>query len=161
VNLTEKQGAYKTGSKLMKCITTLFAAVTLLCLCAATACAQAPKELDLKVVEAWKKAGAIVGWYGQDRTFGGWRFLEAEPKDPAALPAFHWGSNFKHGVILKLPAPSVPFALDLGLAHVADAGLKEVAGLKRLKYLHLAGTKVTDAGVADLGQALPKLTIRR
>jgi hypothetical protein len=51
----------------MKRITTLVAAVTLLCLYGAAACVpdrepdQGPKELDAKVVEAWKKAGAEVG----------------------------------------------------------------------------------------------------
>ena len=58
----------------MKRITTLLGSslgVTLLWLCAAAASAQpavgpAPEELDPKVVEAWQKAGAEVGWYGQD-----------------------------------------------------------------------------------------------
>jgi hypothetical protein len=71
----------------MKRITPLVAAVTLLCLYAAAASGQTPKELDPKVVEAWKKAGAKVGWYRRD-TSRLWRFSEANPKDPAALPAF-------------------------------------------------------------------------
>jgi hypothetical protein len=52
----------------MKRITTLVAAVTLLCLYAAAASAQAAKEFDSKVVEAWKKAGAFVGWYGRNQS---------------------------------------------------------------------------------------------
>ncbi len=52
----------------MKPITTLVAAVTLLCLYAAAASTQAAKELDSKVVEAWKKAGAFGGWYGNDQS---------------------------------------------------------------------------------------------
>ena len=44
---------------------------------------------------------------------------------------------------------------------VTDAGLKELAGLKGLRKLYLFGTKVTDAGVADLQKALPDCKINR
>jgi hypothetical protein len=47
----------------MKRFTPPVAAVTLLCLYAAAASAQTPKELDPKVVAAWKKAGAKAGWH--------------------------------------------------------------------------------------------------
>ena len=90
----------------MERITTLFAAVTLLCLCAAAGSAQAPKELDPKVVEAWQKAGAQVGWYGRNQ-FSYWQFFGEKPNAPAALPAFNLG-NFKPGVIANLPPPLVP-----------------------------------------------------
>jgi hypothetical protein len=42
---------------------------------------------------------------------------------------------------------------------VTDAGLKTLAGLPKLQWLYLAGTKVTDRGAADLKKALPKLKI--
>jgi internalin A len=156
----------------MKRITTHVAAVTLFCLCAAAASAQTPKELYPEAVEAWKKAGAKVGWYGHNR-FGFLRFSEARPKDSAAVPAFLF-PNFKPGVIVNLPAPSAPFAvdlsgtvmtdallkelavfknlqnLDLRFTPVTDAGLKELAGLKRLQTLDLDDTKVTDAGLKEL-----------
>jgi internalin A len=44
---------------------------------------------------------------------------------------------------------------------VTDAGLKELAGMKGLQSLELYGTKVTDAGAAELQKALPTLTIVR
>ena len=40
--------------------------------------------------------------------------------------------------------------LYLDLSKPTDAGLKEVAKLKNLTNLHLNGTKVTKAGVAEL-----------
>ena len=42
---------------------------------------------------------------------------------------------------------------------VSDAGLVHLKGLTKLKTLGLERTKVTDAGVAELKQALPKCRI--
>ena len=136
----------------MKRITTLIVAVTLLCLYAAAVSAQTPKELDPKVVEAWKKAGAKAGWYGLNR-FGYYRFSEAKPKDPAAVPAFLCPS-VRVEVIATLPAPSAPFAVDLSgtvmTEVMTDALLKELAGFKSLQNLDLRFTRVTDAGLKEL-----------
>jgi hypothetical protein len=44
---------------------------------------------------------------------------------------------------------------------VTDAGLEHLIGLTNLQYLNLTMTDVTDAGVTDLQQALPKLKIHR
>jgi hypothetical protein len=43
---------------------------------------------------------------------------------------------------------------------VTDVVLKELAGLKQLQLLFLRGTQVTDAGLKELKQALPKCDIR-
>jgi prevent-host-death family protein len=51
--------------------------------------------------------------------------------------------------------------LDLNDTRVTDAGLKELAGLKNLATLLLQDTQVTDAGVAELQKALPKCKIKR
>jgi hypothetical protein len=50
---------------------------------------------------------------------------------------------------------------NLGLDHtkVTDAGLPELAGLKRLTTLHLANTRVTERGVQSLQKALPACQI--
>jgi internalin A len=103
----------------------------------------APKELDPTVVEVWKKAGAQVGWYGQRK------FYETKPNGLATLPAFRWPS-FEPVLIIKLPAPSEAFALDLSRTRVTDTGLKELAGLKNLQILNLTLTDVTDAGLKEL-----------
>jgi hypothetical protein len=42
---------------------------------------------------------------------------------------------------------------------VTDAGVKELAQLKNLDFLGLAGTKVTDAAVKELKKALPRCII--
>jgi hypothetical protein len=44
---------------------------------------------------------------------------------------------------------------------VTDVGLKEMATLKNMSFLSLLSTKVTDAGVKQLQQALPKCKIDR
>ena len=45
--------------------------------------------------------------------------------------------------------------------NATDAGLKELKELKNLRSLNLRATRVTDAGAAELQNALPKLKIRR
>ena len=44
---------------------------------------------------------------------------------------------------------------------VTDAGLMELVRFKKLEYLHLGATPVTDAGVAASQKALPECTITR
>ena len=42
---------------------------------------------------------------------------------------------------------------------ITDAGLKEVGPCKKLKVFRCEGTKVTEAGVAELQQAVPKCAV--
>ncbi len=50
-----------------------------------------------------------------------------------------------------------PFGLTaLSFTTVTDAGLKELTGLTQLRLPLPFGTKTTDAGVAELRNALPK-----
>ena len=42
---------------------------------------------------------------------------------------------------------------------ITDAGLKEVAKLKKLENLTLNSAKIPDAGLAELKKALPKCVI--
>ena len=51
--------------------------------------------------------------------------------------------------------------LDLSETAVTDAGLKALAAFKELRLLRLSFTKTTDAGVADLQKALPDCKIVR
>ena len=44
-------------------------------------------------------------------------------------------------------------------AQITDEGLKEMAKLQKLEWLSLTGTKVTEAGVAELKKALPNCRI--
>jgi hypothetical protein len=47
----------------------------------------------------------------------------------------------------------------LAFTIITDAGLKEVAKLQQLTYLHLTRTEITDEGAAELRKALPKCSI--
>ena len=51
--------------------------------------------------------------------------------------------------------------LTLNRTQLTDSGLAHLKGLSGLQELGLAGTKVTDAGIADFGAALPKCKIHR
>jgi hypothetical protein len=53
-------------------------------------------------------------------------------------------------------------ALDLGYNRdLTDAALRHLTGLRKLASLRLYETKVTDAGVAELKKALPRLSVGR
>ena len=67
--------------------------------------------IDPKVVEAWEKAGASFGWLSQENS-GSPQFNANRPQDMLAIPAFRPGPA---GVakLKDLPAPAVPFGLDL------------------------------------------------
>jgi hypothetical protein len=51
--------------------------------------------------------------------------------------------------------------LNLGGTGVSDKGLKVLAGLRPLSSLDMRDTKVTDAGLKELRDALPNCKIRR
>jgi hypothetical protein len=136
-----------------------------------------PRPLPKKIVAAWKKAGAQVGWMRVGK-FNGIEFLPEKEGVAGDLPALKF-SRWKAGVLARLPGPAAPFgldlsrtqltdaglkqlarfkylqALDLVFTQVTDAGLKHLAGLKKLQYLYLDRTKVTDAGVKELRKTLP------
>lgn len=114
-----------------------------------------PKPLPETTIKAWKDAGATVGWMKVE-TSGSLSFVEKP--EAGAIPAFRF-VKWKDDVVAKLPAPEAPFGLDLSETEVADAGLKQLANLKKLTSLSLCGTKVTDAAVEALQKALPKCLI--
>jgi internalin A len=130
-------------------------------------------EIEPKVAQAWKRAQAEVGWYGNQD--GDWVFFAEKPKDVAVLPAIRC-PVYVAGMFAKLPEPATPFALDcrpsdererdegfhrvprgvnpyaLGRFKltITDTGLKELATLKNLRSLNLASTQVTGAGLKEL-----------
>lgn len=104
-----------------------------------------PKPLSGEVLKAWTAAGVTVAWKPDGRY--GFTTLDAKPPPGVAAVVF---AKWKDGVIGKLPAPDVPFALALTGTAVTDAGLKELAHLKSLTTLYLYNTAVTDAGLKEL-----------
>jgi internalin A len=114
---------------------------------------EAPKPLAPEIVQTWRDAGANVGWMNMNLHLKRHMF-EAEG-EARAMPVFQF-SEWEEGVLLKLPDPRAAFGLCLNLTKVTDAGLKELAGLKSLRALYLAGnereaeTQLTDAGLKEL-----------
>jgi hypothetical protein len=143
------------------------AALVLLATCGLGGVAAAPapakrdaaKPLPEKIVAAWQKAGAQVGWMRVD-TFVRIRFRSEKEGVAGDLPAFRFSPS-KAGVLARLPAPAAAFGLDLRGTDVTDAGLKELAGFKSLHALNLGGTDVTDAGLKELAglQSLQTLSL--
>lgn len=114
-----------------------------------------PQPLPMEIVDAWKAAGAKVGWLRikqlgfRSRQFVFHEFEAGQPAAPGDVPAFHL-VRWQTGQLAKLPAPTAAFGLFLFRAEVTDAALKELAGLKRLQRLDLTLTQVTDAGLKEL-----------
>jgi RNA polymerase sigma factor (sigma-70 family) len=113
-----------------------------------------PEPLPEAIVKAWKDAGAEVGWMrpGSAGFFRSLGLFDLGEEKPGDLPGFLF-SEWRQGVLAKLPDPARPFGLWLGGAQVTDAGLKELAGLaglKNLQMLYLGNTEVTDAGLKEL-----------
>jgi hypothetical protein len=71
-----------------------------------------------------------------------------EPDEAAAVKAIE---KFGGSVTVDTKQAGKPvIAVQLFWSKVTDAGLKELAGLKRLQSLDLSGTNVTDAGLKEL-----------
>jgi hypothetical protein len=121
---------------------------------------EAPEQLPREIVKAWRGIGANVGWMKMDLGDNGPTFqVEGEIR---AMTVFQF-SEWKEGVLAKMPDPGVAFGLDVNATKMTDAGLKELAGLKSLQALYLAGTQVTDAGLKEIAgrKSLQTLDVRR
>src|SRR5262245_20998303 len=118
--------------------------VGLFACCAKDRAAEPAKEavpsLSPELMAAWNKAGAEVGWMAVGRNgFKVWNEWHPDIKGKKGqVPAFRF-SDWKVGIVGNLPQPQQPFGLDLGTSGITDAGLKEVAELKNLHSLCLAG----------------------
>lgn len=106
------------------------------------------EPLPAEIVKAWSDAGASVGWMRLHQS-GYVEFIAKNAGKPGDLPAFRF-SEWRAGVLDRLPPPAAGFGMSLLNIRVTDAGLKELAGLKNLQSLDLVGTRVTDAGLKEL-----------
>ena len=108
---------------------------------------EAPKPLPREIVKAWRGIGANVGWMKMNLMDNAPSFqVEGEIK---ALTVFQF-TEWKAGVLAKMPDPGAPFGLCVNLTKVTDVGLKELAGLKSLQALYVAWTPMTDAGLKEI-----------
>src|SRR5262245_53660354 len=120
-----------------------------------------PGQPDPPDIAAWQRVGAEFGWMDVDGRLGflGLRFrrdLPPKTADREQTPiAYRW-RRWQRGVLAGLPEPGTPYGLDLSFSRVTDADLSELAGLKQLQALNLAGTKITDAGLKQL----PSIALR-
>ncbi len=130
---------------------------------------ETPETPPPKTVQAWRDVGANVGWMNMNLHLNRHHFAaESRAKLPrewwdrtSGMPLFQF-SEWEEGMLAKLPDPGASFGLCLNLTKVTDAGLKELAGLKNLQALYLAGTQVTDAGLKELAgrKSLQTLDVR-
>ncbi len=120
---------------------------------------EAPRPLPPEIVKAWRGIGANVGWMKMD--LGDNRPTFQVEGKIRAMTVFQF-TEWKEGVLAKTPDPGAPFGLCLNSTKMTDVGLKELAGLKSLQALYLAGTQVTDAGLKELAgrKSLQTLDVR-
>jgi Leucine-rich repeat (LRR) protein len=116
----------------------------------------APKPLARETVKAWRGVGANVGWMKME--LGDNRPTFQVEGQGSGITVFQF-TEWKEGVLAKMPDPGMPFGLDLNLTKMTDQGLKELVGLKSLQALYLAGTQVTDEGLKDLAGRKSLLTL--
>src|SRR6516165_6729571 len=103
--------------------------------------------IDPKVVAAWEKAGAKLGWICR-RDDGSSVFYVYPPKNTVMVPAFKFRELPKE--LADLPAPGVSFGLSLDGVKLTDSDIRAVAGLKQLQVLDLSWTNISDAGLKEL-----------
>src|SRR5262249_12623520 len=116
----------------------LMAALTgaTLMLAATAPAAENPKPLPETVAQAWRQAGATVGWMGPNQ----WAQLEfhegpnGKEGDIAAFRVQHWSP----GMLAKLPAPTQPFGLTFWVSNT---------DLEQDKVREIPENDLTDAGL--------------
>src|SRR5947208_14006500 len=99
----------------------------------------APTPPPPGIVQAWREAGAEMGWMNDvpPRT-GTYRFWESwrDKAEPGSIPAFHFLDRDAGGAVVNLPDPGTPFGLDFHCGFYAGVALKELARFKRLPSLN-------------------------
>src|SRR5580700_9052173 len=117
---------------------------------------ESAKPLPRETLKAWRGIGANVGWMKMDLGDNRPTFqVEGQNKGIVVFQFNEW----QEGVLAKMPDPGAPFGLCLNLTKITDEGLTELAGLKSLQALYLAGTEVTDAGLKELAGRKSLLTL--
>jgi Leucine-rich repeat (LRR) protein len=110
---------------------------------------KAPKPLPKEITDAWKKAGAEVGWFGPT-TSGGHKFWVRDEGRVEELPAF-WFPTWKAGAARMLPAPREPFALSVSAMEATGAGLTALSKFPNLQSLDIFVGKLKDPEQLELG----------
>src|SRR4051812_10085156 len=96
-----------------------------------------------RIVAAWEKAGAHVGWISWYE-FGNYFFRRGGEAKKGEVLAFRI-SDCQKAVLATLPQPERDFAL------ICDAGpLPQLGSFAQLKYLALDGPGITDADLEGL-----------
>lgn len=115
-----------------------------------------PKELDPKIIAAWKRAGADFALLSDAHSVS-FPVVGSGPEKQGDLPFSHFEAfPWTPGLVANLPQPQRAFGLSLAMTYavgspVTDGDLKELAGLKHLQRLHLVGAvAITDVGLKEL-----------
>jgi Leucine-rich repeat (LRR) protein len=101
-----------------------------------------------EIIAVWEKAGTELGWL----QWGKFEWLEYSidrPDSQDPVPAFRvhpWTA----GMLIKLPAPTVPFGLYIYNTSLKDDDLHELAAFKELATLDISNSKITDDGLRHL-----------
>ena len=116
-----------------------------------------PKPLPPEMRAAWHEAGAQAGWMGdfvEVFTTGNTLFLPGD-KPRGKVPAFrpYAASHWPAGHLDSLPAPEQAFGLQMNDRLMGVASLQDLARFKKLRWLNLGDTFVTDEKLKDLSRS--------
>jgi len=117
-----------------------------------------PKPIDVKVVNAWVRAGGRTCTLGTAGPFP--YFVETE-EFRLEFPGFGFERSVPNEVA-SLPNPGVPYGLSFA-GETTNSDVKKLSGLKSLCGLALGGSEVSDSGLADIARikSVESLTLYR
>lgn len=122
-------------------------------LCAQQPAKPVPSSIDYETIAAYEKIGArYLRWYKN-------KDVSIPRSGDAGTPVFYFsGITPNEFGVSKLPQVSVPFSIYLGFGEkLIKKGLKELAGLKHLDGLGIAG-EMSDTGLKEILDALPQIS---
>lgn len=108
-----------------------------------------PPQIPQEVQAAWKKAGGKLDWYPKPGENSLLSRAENEPKD---FPVFSFDGRRRES-FAKLPAPEIPFGVDLYDTRANTTVFAELAALKNFQFLRLNESGLTDDGLKALAKA--------
>lgn len=111
------------------------------------------EHLPEDIVNAWKKAGAQVGWIRINRMLDTSQFIQMTEGEPGDVPGFYFTATTKG--LSNLPSTTRPVGLmteNSPARFVDDAWLKGIWALPNLQVLELPHSRLTNASLEEIGK---------
>lgn len=112
---------------------------------------QTSYPLPSLLVKSWAEAGARHGWIQRNSESTYCPFVKLEDGEPGDLPGFEF-SAWNADSVRTLPAPRIPFGVDLGYQQVDNDSLKHLAGMPTLQFLQASCAKLEEGAFKEIGR---------